>query len=57
MWVERDGTRVLVARELAAMGVVVPAPAEPDTRYAGWIAAAGAAAQATGQGVWGACGG
>ncbi len=57
VWLERDGVRVLVARELAAIGAAVPAPAEPDTRYAGWIAAAGAAAQATGQGLWGACGG
>jgi endonuclease YncB( thermonuclease family) len=57
VWIERDGTRVLAARELAAMGAVVPAPAEPDTRYAGWIAAASAAAQASGQGLWGACGG
>jgi endonuclease YncB( thermonuclease family) len=57
VWLERDGARLLVARELVAMGAAVPAPTEPDTRYAGWIAAAGAAAQATGQGLWGACGG
>ena len=57
VWIERDGARVLVAAELAAAGAAVPAPTEPDTRFAGWIAASSAAAQFEGRGLWGACGG
>jgi endonuclease YncB( thermonuclease family) len=53
--VNSDGSHVLVAAVLVAEGVAVPAPVEPDVRYAGWLRAAAATARAEGAGQWGAC--
>jgi micrococcal nuclease len=58
VWVESgDGGRQLVAEALVAQGAAIPQIREPDTRFAGWLTAAAAAAKAKGAGVWGACGG
>jgi endonuclease YncB( thermonuclease family) len=58
VWIKgADGTLKLVAAELTAQGAVVPAPVDPDIRFAGWIQAAADAAQYNGLGLWAACGG
>jgi endonuclease YncB( thermonuclease family) len=58
VWFEgTDGTRLLIAAELAARGAATPSPVEPDVRFAGAISAAATAAQSSGLGFWSACGG
>lgn len=52
-----DGTRRLIAAELAARGAAASSPVEPDIRYAGAISAAATTAQYAGLGFWGVCGG
>ena len=56
VWVAgADGERLLVAARLVEQGAAVPEPDAPNTRYAGWLAAAATSAQANGAGLWGAC--
>lgn len=56
VWVAGDGgARVLVAARLAELGAAVADPDPPNVRFAGWLAAAAAEAEAAGAGLWGAC--
>ena len=56
VWIDDgQGGRTLVAARLAAEGAVRANPDGGNVRYAGWIAAAAAAAEAEGLGLWGAC--
>ena len=48
---------MLVSAWLASEGAAIPAPADQDVRFAGWIEAAADAAQGNGAGFWAACGG
>jgi endonuclease YncB( thermonuclease family) len=58
VWVATDaGGKALVAVELVAQGAAVPEIREPDNRFAAWLEAASAEAQANDAGLWGACGG
>jgi hypothetical protein len=58
VWISNSqGGLVLVSAWLASEGAAVPAPANEDTRFAGWIQAAADAAQGNGAGFWAACGG
>jgi endonuclease YncB( thermonuclease family) len=54
--VNGDGAPSFVATALVADGAAAAAPDDSNTRYAGWIASADAAAQANDAGMWGACG-
>lgn len=56
VWVDTDNGRRLVAEALVAQGAAVPAIKEPDTRFAAWLEAARANAEANGAGLWDACG-
>jgi hypothetical protein len=56
VWVATpDGERQLVAAELVRDGAAEPAPAEPDTRFAGWLAGEATAAEQAGAGLWSEC--
>ena len=58
VWISNSqGGLVLVSAWLASEGAAVPAPADQDVRFAGWIEAAADAAQGNGAGFWAACGG
>lgn len=50
--VNDDGTRTLAAAALAEQGAATVETKGANTRYAGWIDAAAATAQASGTGVW-----
>lgn len=57
VWIDNtQGGLVLVAAWMASEGAAGPAPANQDTRFAGWIQAAADAAQANNVGFWAACG-
>ena len=47
---------MLVSAWMASEGAAVPAPANQDTRFAGWIQAAADAAEANVLGFWAVCG-
>ncbi|MGH2532095.1 MAG: hypothetical protein ACRDJW_07275 [Thermomicrobiales bacterium] len=56
VWVVDDNRgRRLVAEALVVQGAAIPAIKEPDTRFAAWLEAARATAEANGAGLWGAC--
>ena len=58
VWIDNtQGGLVLVSAWLASEGAAVPAPADQDVRFSGWIQAAADAAQGNGAGFWAACGG
>jgi len=50
-----NGDRLLVAALLVEQGAALPDPEAPNVRYAGWIAAAAATAEAEDAGLWSAC--
>lgn len=57
VWTENDaGQPVLVSQALVAQGAATADISVPNTRFAGWLTQAEAEAQASGAGVWGACG-
>jgi endonuclease YncB( thermonuclease family) len=58
VWIDNNqGGLVLVSAWLASEGAAVPAPADGDVRFAGWIQAAADAAEGNSAGFWAACGG
>jgi endonuclease YncB( thermonuclease family) len=58
VWIDNSqGGLVLVSAWLASEGAAVPAPANQDTRFAGWIQAAADAAHGNVAGFWAVCGG
>jgi hypothetical protein len=54
--VNADGSRELVSAVLVAEGAATPAIREPDSRFAGWLAANKDHAETAGLGLWGVCG-
>ena len=57
VWVENDaGQPVLVSEQLVEQGAATADISVPNTRFAGWLNAAQAQAQANGAGLWGTCG-
>jgi endonuclease YncB( thermonuclease family) len=57
VWIDNtQGGLVLVSAWMASEGAAVPAPADQDIRFAGWIQAAADAAEANVLGFWAVCG-
>lgn len=56
VWVEaEDGRFFLVAEALVSEGAAKAGISEPNTRFASWLMGSESAAQAAGEGLWGAC--